>query len=196
MTEALEDEITYESSDVEGNLEPIVDCGEFYFELLGEWEGISGGRCLAFTFYIEDEVSVLDTRLVVKISSEGYVTSQHTSGVHVHSRQSSSNDRTVMGEMLLHKSVCKIYNKQFNNAGRNESFTYGNLTYLKSQDCMRKIKSEIKSTDRFSNSYMEDIAATQQYFLYLLQDTQNPSYVQYFVQNSFLLRIRRKKSIS
>ena len=135
MTEALEDEIMSESSDVEGNLEPIVDCGEFYLEL-DEWEGISEtnlngkitlnsnwtnllaekfyainkmcvlkfkhywliqnsskvrsllyrasakckfDRCLAFTLYIEEEVSVLDKRLVFS--------SQHTSGVYVHSRQ-------------------------------------------------------------------------------------------------------------
>ena len=60
-------------------------------------------RCLAFTFYIEDEVSVLDKRLVAKFTSEGYISSQHTSGVHVHNRQSSSNDRTTMGKMLFSK---------------------------------------------------------------------------------------------
>ena len=53
-------------------------------------------------------------------------------------------------------------------------FSYGNLTHLKSQECLGMVKSEIQTQNRFSNSYMEDIAATQQYYRYLLPDPPIP----------------------
>ena len=61
---------------------------------------------------------------------------------------------------------------------------------------MKKIKSEMISNDKFSNSYMEDIAATQQYFLFLLQDSPIPGYVQYFAQDPFLLHMYTEKNWS
>ena len=52
-----------------------------------------------------------------------------------------------MGEILVHNSVSKVYNSQFNNAS-SESLCSGNLTSLKTQDCLRKLKSEMKSKNK------------------------------------------------
>ena len=42
---------------------------------------------------------------------------------------------------------------------------------------------------------MKDLAATQRYFLYLLQDSPIPGYVQYFVHDPFLLHMYTAKQI-
>ena len=47
----------------------------------------------------------------------------------------------------------------------------------------------MKSESRLSHSYMEDVAATQQYFRYLLPDSPIPGYVQYFVQDPFIIHM-------
>ena len=81
-----------------------------------------------------------------------------------------------MGEILVHNSVSKIYTRQLNNAS-NESICSGNLTSHKTQDCLRKVKSEMKSKNQFSDLYMEDVLATQQFFRHLLADSRFPGYV-------------------
>ena len=68
-------------------------------------------------------------------------------------------------------------------------FFVGNLTHLKSQECLRRVKSEIRSQNRFSSLYVDDIATTQQYFRYLLPDSPFPGYVQYFVQDPFIVHM-------
>ena len=39
--------------------------------------------------------------------------------------------RNEMGGLLVHNSVSKIFNKQFNNCDKVDGFSYGNLTYTK-----------------------------------------------------------------
>ena len=46
-----------------------------------------------------------------------------------------------------------------------------------------------------SNSYMEDVAATQQYFRYLLPDPPMSGYVQYFVQYPFIVHMYSYKQM-
>ena len=70
-----------------------------------------------------------------------------------------------------------------------KGFSFGNLPYLKSAECLRKVKSGIKSESQFSNCYMVDIAATQQYFRYLLPDSLMPGYIEYFVQDPFIIHM-------
>ena len=118
----------------------------------------------------------------MKFVSQGSLSSQHTSGMTVHSRHLSNNDRTQIGESMFKNSASKIYHRQFNIPDNVVDFSYGNLTHLKSQECLRMVKSEIQTQNRFSNSYMEDIAAKQQYYRYLLPDSPIPGYIQYFVQ--------------
>ena len=136
-----------------------------------------------------------DNGIIVKFNCEGILSPQHISGTAVHSRHLSYNERIVIGESLLHNSVSKVYHKQFNNSENFECFSYGNLTHLKSQECLRRVKSEIRSQNRFSNLYMDDIAATQQYFRYLLPDSPIPGYVQYFVQDPFIVHMYTLKQI-
>ena len=42
---------------------------------------------------------------------------------------------------------------------------------------------------------MEDIAATQQYYRYLLPDSPIPGYIQYFVQDPFIVHMYGSKQI-
>ena len=92
-----------------------------------------------------------------------------------------------MGELFINNSVSKIYNKQFTSC-KVQGFDFGNLTYLKSQDCLRRIKSELKSKTRFSDSYMEDILTTQQYFRYLIPESSIPGMfnILYKIRSSFI----------
>ena len=69
----------------------------------------------------------------------------------------------------------------------NVSHSFGNLTNLRTQDCLRKVKSEMKPKNMFTDLYMEDVLATQQYFRHTLADSRFPGYVQYFVQDPFIL---------
>ena len=94
-----------------------------------------------------------------------------------------------MAGLLCNNSVSTIFNKHFTNSSRIEGFRFGNLSYLKSADCLRKVKSEMKSESRLSHLYMEDVAATQQYFRYLLPDFPIPGYVQYLVQYPFIIHM-------
>ena len=87
----------------------------------------------------------------------------------------------VNGGLLANSSVSKVFNNSNNILG----FQYGNLTGIKSADYLKKVKSEMKSDSRFSNSYMEDVVANQQYFRNLLSDPPMAGNVQYFVQNHF-----------
>ena len=138
---------------------------------------------------------IYGNKVAVKFVSQGSLSSQHTSGMTIHSRHLSSNDRTRMGESMLNHSVSNIYHRQFNIPDNVEGFSYGNLTHLKSQECLRKVKAEIRTQNRFSNSYMEDIAATQQYYRDLLPDSPIPGYIQYFVQDPFIVHMYGSKQI-
>ena len=111
-------------------------------------------NCRSYIFYIDDAVNLLDNDILVKIYSEGFLSPQHTDGQNAYSRHLSCSERSKMGEILVNNSVSKIYNKQFNNSN-NQSLYFGNFTCLKSQDCLLKVKAEMKSKDRFSNLYME-----------------------------------------
>ena len=152
-------------------------------------------NCRDYIFYIEDEISMFNNRIVVKFYSEGSLSLQHTDGTSAYSRHLSCSERSKMGGLLVNNSVSKIFNKQFNDSDKTGGFCYGNLSYLKSAECLRKVKSEMKSENRFSNSYMEDVAATQQYFRYLLPDSPIPGYVQYFVQDPFIIHMYTSKQI-
>ena len=109
-------------------------------------------ECRSYIFYIED-VNIYDNRKTVKFISEGLLSPQHTSGTIVHSRHLSYSEQNTVGESLFHSSVSKVYHKQFINSENFESFSYGNLTHLKSQECLRSVKSEIRSQNRFSGRY-------------------------------------------
>ena len=53
---------------------------------------------------------IYGNKVAVKFVSQGSLSSQHTSGMTIHSRHLSSNDRTRMGEsMLRDHSVSNIY---------------------------------------------------------------------------------------
>ena len=151
-------------------------------------------NCRTNKFYIDHD-KIYGNRVAVKFVSQCSLSSQHTSGMTVHSRHLSNNDRTRMGESMFKNSVSKIYHSQFNIPDNVEGFSYGNMTHFKSQECLRMVKSEIQRQNRFSTSYMEDIAASQQYYRYLLPDSPIPGYIQYFVQDPIIVHMYGSKQI-
>ena len=80
--------------------------------------------------------------------------------------------------LWLSETEGQVFIQQFNNSNGILGFPYGNLTGIKVTDRLRKAKSEMKSESRFSDSYMEDVAAIQQYFLYLHPGPPMSDYVQ------------------
>ena len=147
-------------------------------------------NCCSYIFYIDEALDAVHDGVMVKFYSEGALSPQHNNGESAFSRHLTCDKRSIMGEILVHNSVSKIYNRQFNNAS-NESICSGNLTSLKTQDCLRKVKSK----NRFSDLYMEDVLATQQFFRHLLADSRFPGYVQYFVQEPFFLHMFSYKQL-
>ena len=53
---------------------------------------------------------------MVKFYSKGALSPQHNNGECAFSRHLTCDKRCIMGEILVHNSVSKIYNRQFNNA--------------------------------------------------------------------------------
>ena len=64
-----------------------------------------------------------------------------------------------------------------------------NLTQSQYNLTLSQVKYEIKSESCFSNVYTDDVAATQQIFRCLLPDPPMPGYVQYFVQDLFIIHM-------
>ena len=152
-------------------------------------------NCRFYTFYIDNEFNSFRNGIVVKFHSEGSLSPQHTDSNIAHRRHLSGSERSKMAGSFVNNSVNQVFNKQFNNHCSMDGFPFGKLTYLKSAECLRKVKSEIKFESRFSNCYMEDVAATQQYFRYLLPDSPMPGYIQYFVQDPFIIHMYSHKQI-
>ena len=53
---------------------------------------------------------------------------------------------------MFKNSVSKFYHRQFNIPDNVVGFSYGNLTHLKSQECLGMVKSEIQTQNSFSNT--------------------------------------------
>ena len=70
----------------------------------------------------------------------------------------------------------------------------GNFSH-KTQDCLRQIKFEVNSSNRFSNDMVTDISATQEYYRNLLNDKPIPGYVQYFVKEPFIIHLYTMQQI-
>ena len=72
-----------------------------------------------------------------------------------------------------------------------EAFKRGNFSNLKSQQTLRRIKSDLKSIDRFSNDDMMYLLETQILFRFELRNDQIPGYIQYmdpFIINLYTLK--------
>ena len=100
-----------------------------------------------------------------------------------------------MGAKFTQNSVSNTFHQQFRNENNVEAFKRGNFTDLISQQTLRKIKSDVKSRERFSNYDSVDILETQQYFRSILPDDLVPGYVQYIVQDPFIIHLYTKKQI-
>ena len=100
-----------------------------------------------------------------------------------------------MGAKLTQNSVSNTFHQQFRNENNVEAFKRGNFTNLISQQTLRRIKSDVKSRERFSNDDSVDILETQQYSRSILPDDLVPGYVQYIVQDPFIINLYTKKQI-
>ena len=137
-----------------------VECS-FVYQMFGKkYVFLSGDDLSIFIIWVKvlrdqyrtDGIKCLEG-IIVKFYSEGYLSLQHTDGQSAYSRHLSCCERTKMGELLVNNSVSQIYNKQFNNSS-NQGICFGKFTSLKSQDCLRKVKAELKPKERFSSLYM------------------------------------------
>ena len=79
-----------------------------------------------------------------------------------------------MGAKLTQNSVSITFHQQFRNENNVEAFKRGNFTNLISQQTLRRVKSDVKSIERFSNDDSVDILETQQYFRSILPDDLGP----------------------
>ena len=96
-------------------------------------------NCKLYTFYIDYEVNSFNNGIIVKFYSEGSLSLQHTDGTGAHSRHLSGSERSKMAGLLVNNSVSKVCNKQFTNSNSILGFPHGNLTGIKSADCLRKV---------------------------------------------------------
>ncbi|KAI6648569.1 hypothetical protein LOD99_8049 [Oopsacas minuta] len=71
----------------------------------------------------------------------------------------------------------------------------GNFSNLRSQECLRQIKTEAISFNRFSNDLITDISITQDYYRNLLSEKPIPGYIQYFVKEPFIMHLYMKRQI-
>ncbi|KAI6654487.1 hypothetical protein LOD99_883 [Oopsacas minuta] len=71
----------------------------------------------------------------------------------------------------------------------------GNFSNLRSQECLRQIKPEAISFNRFSNDLITDISITQEYYRNLLSEKPIPGYIQYFVKEPFIMHLYVKRQI-
>ena len=128
-------------------------------------------NCYSFYFTIKDDVTSLDydstSNIPVHYRCEGIFSSEHSDGMN-YARHVSGSERQKMGENLMQNTTTNTFHKQFNSVDNFLEFNNGNFNNLKSQNCLRQIKSEFKSKTRFSNNDMLDIIATQKYFRLLL----------------------------
>ena len=98
-----------------------------------------------------------------------------------------------IGAKLIQNSVSNIFHQQFRNENNKEAFKRGNFTDLISQQTLRRIKSDVKSLERFSNNDVIDIVETQKHLRSVLHDDQIPGYIQYIVQDPFIIHLFTKK---
>ena len=114
---------------------------------------------------------------------------QHNNGENKYARHVSGIQRTHLGGILQHTSVSKYFHKQFGCMDNVVEYCSGNLSHLKTQDCLRQIKFEVNSSNRFSKDMITDISATQEYYRNLLNEKPIPGYVQYFVKEPFIIQV-------
>ena len=67
----------------------------------------------------------------------------------MYARHVSGSFRIKFGQVLLHTPVTNVFHKQFSCQGRSMEYCSGNFSNLKSQECLRQIKTEVKSSSRF-----------------------------------------------
>ena len=96
---------------------------------------------------------------------------------------------------MIQNSVNNIFHQQLRNENNIEAFKRGNFTDLISQQTLRRIKSDVKSLERFSNNDVIDIVETQKHLSSVLPDDQIPGYIQYIVQDPFIIHLFTKKQI-
>ena len=107
--------------------------------------------------------------LAVHFISKGSLSVQHNNGENKYARHVSGIQRTHLGGILQHTSVSKYFHKQFGCMDNVVEYCSGNFSHLKTQDCLRQIKFEVNSSNRFSNDMVTDISATQEYYRNLLK---------------------------
>ena len=150
-------------------------------------------NCFKFDFYIDEPVTT--NTITIQYIPNGYLSLQHSDGETVYARHLSSSSRRNFGEILRYKSVTNAFHKQFSSESKSVEYRSGNFSNLKSQECLRQIKSEALSSSRFSNDMITDISITQEYYRNLLSEKPIPGYIQYFVKDPFIIHLYTKRQM-
>ena len=150
-------------------------------------------NCFKFDFYIDEPVTT--NTITIQYIPNGYLSLQHSDGETVYALHLSSSSRRNFGEILQHTSVTNAFHKQFSSQSKSVEYRSGNFSNLKSQECLRQIKSEALSSSRFSNDMITDISITQEYYRNLLSEKPIPGYIQYFVKDPFIIHLYTKRQI-
>ena len=152
-------------------------------------------NCLSFHICIQDRPDPSNTWVRVIYSTRGVISSQHFEEKTAHSRHLSGNLRCQVAQKLDNFSTSKYYYSQFGDPFELSQYKYGNLTRLKSQTCLRKVKSETRSAARFSTDQLVDISETRSYFCQLLPGSLMSGYIQYFAQHPFVIHMHTEEQI-
>ena len=136
-------------------------------------------NCFKFDFYTNEPVTA--NTITIQYIPNGYLSLQHSDGETVYARHLSGSSRRNFGEILQHTFVTDAFHKQFICQSKSVEYRSGNFSNLKSQECLRRIKSEALSSSRLSNDMITDISITQEYYRNLCSENPIPGYIQYFV---------------
>ena len=160
------------------------------------WAVCKFSNCISVTFSIENDFASFGGDIItVQFKSDGQLSLEHKDDKTIHARHITSGRREKMGANLMLSSVGNIFHQQFRNDNNVEAFKRGNFTNLISQQTLRRIKSDAKSIERFSNDDLVDIFEIQRHLRSVLPDDPIPGYVQYIVQEPFIIHLYAKRHI-
>ena len=114
---------------------------------------------------------------------------QHNNEENKSARHLSGIQRTPLGGILQHTHVSNYFHKQFVCMDNVVEHCSGNFSHLKTQDCLRQIKFEVNSSDRFSNDMIADLSRTQECYCNFLNEKTIPGCLQYSGKEPFIIHL-------
>ena len=102
-------------------------------------------NCIRLKFSIDNIPNPKNIYFPVEVNVVGTISNQHFDNNSSFSRKLSGLERKVVADNLAQNSTSNFHYKQFTCSASLEVAKHGNLTFLKSQEVLRKVKSEYES---------------------------------------------------